>query len=148
VRRFTQQHRNVLFFFFFPIAQKRFHSRFVRSQAPQVGRQAGRQAAAGERAEHWNQSALRRKAQPSVKRALPPVGWHSTVLHEPHITVVLWKRERGQRPDGNEKEDALLRVREHRRDVEAAGALHVHEKTAQQERVRRRKLFFFFFSSS
>jgi hypothetical protein len=25
---------------------------------------------------------------PSVKRALPPVGWHKTVAHEPHWTTV------------------------------------------------------------
>ena len=29
-----------------------------------------------------------RNAQPSVSRVLPPVGWHSTVEHEPHTTTV------------------------------------------------------------
>jgi len=33
-------------------------------------------------------STLRRKLQPSVRRALPPVGWQSTVEHAPQNTTV------------------------------------------------------------
>jgi hypothetical protein len=43
---------------------------------------------------------LRRKEQPSVRRALPPVGWQSVAEHDEHVTtvwecentVVIWKQ--------------------------------------------------------
>ena len=88
-----------------------------------------------------------RNEQPSVRRALPPVGWHSTVEQPLQMTtvcawlntVVLRESQRGtQRPLSFGGECAsgggaaagecawvLLLARAH---VEATGALHVHEE--------------------
>ena len=41
-----------------------------------------------ERRQRVRHSTFLRKEQPSVRRALPPVGWHNTVLQFPQRTTV------------------------------------------------------------
>lgn len=86
-------------------------------------------------------STFRRKEQPSVSLAFPPVGWHKTVLQFPHSTtvcawlktVVLHKKAtvsqltghatgRGCKQENVEKEWGSCS------HVEASRAFHIHEK--------------------
>mmetsp|Transcript_23260 Transcript_23260/g.78145 ORF Transcript_23260/g.78145 Transcript_23260/m.78145 type:complete len:207 (+) Transcript_23260:539-1159(+) len=67
-----------------PAQAPRHRGRHARCRRPQSPRAPGAPAAPS----LPPQSLFFLKLQPSVSRALPPVGWHSTVEHEPQTTTV------------------------------------------------------------
>lgn len=73
------------------------------------------------------------KEQPSVNRALPPVGWHSIRAQLQGRGAVAAQRCTRRPPSSHEPaaDNNGRGVAEHRRDVKAARAAHVHEEAVR-----------------